>query len=158
MAEKTKKVSTAQVKSVAKKLLDLMGTKAGVSVGRDKKNEAFGVDISTDDETGLLIGRHGETLDAIQATLRMILFQRTGESVRIIVNLGDWREKQAEKLSEVSQQAADRAKATGEPQNLYNRSPPQRRQVHMQFAENKEIETESFGEEGERYLVIRAKG
>lgn len=158
MAIKSKKISIKDVKTLAAKLLKLMGTGASVNVERDKENEAFRVDIDTDIETGLLIGRHGETLDAIQATMRMILFQRTGERVRIIVNLGDWRERQAEKLSEVAQQAAERVKTTGEPQNLYNLSPPQRRQVHMQFSDDKEIETESFGEEGERYLVIRPKG
>lgn len=157
MTKKSKKADAAQIKTLAKKLFLLMGTKAEVSVTKDKENEAFRVDIKTDKESGLLIGRHGETLDAIQATLRMILFQHTGESARIIANLGDWREKQAEKLSEVSRQAAERAKTTGEPQNLYNLSPPQRRQVHMELAEDKEIDTESFGEEGERYLVIRPK-
>jgi spoIIIJ-associated protein len=87
----------------------------------------------------------------------MIYRQENGEWKRISVNVGDWREKQEEYLSEMAKVTAERAKQTGEPQNLYNLSPSQRRIIHIALSEDKEIETESVGEGEERYLVVKPK-
>lgn len=145
------------VQKMADKLLELMGAKAKVVVSEDKENEAIRVDIETETETGLLIGRHGETLDALQAILGMMVFQETKEWARIIVNVGDWREKQEDQLKSLALQAAERARETGEPQTLFNLNASQRRIVHMVLTEEKDIETESSGEGKERYLVINQK-
>jgi spoIIIJ-associated protein len=149
------KVSLTQ--KLADTLLDLMGTKAKAVVSEDKENEAIKVDIETEKETGLLIGRHGETLDALQVILGMMVFQESKEWVRIIVNVGDWREKQEDQLKNLALQAAERARETGEPQSLFNLNASQRRIVHMVLTDEKDIETESSGEGKERYLVIKQK-
>jgi spoIIIJ-associated protein len=145
------------VQKLADRLLELMGTKAKAVVSEDKKNEAIKVDIETDTETGLLIGRHGETLDALQVILGMMVFQESKEWARIIVNVGDWREKQEDQLKSLALQAAERARETGEPQTLFNLNASQRRIVHMVLTEEEDIETESSGEGKERYLVIKQK-
>ena len=137
------------------KLLELMGTKAKAVVSEDKENEALKVDIETETETGLLIGRHGETLDALQVILGMMLFQESKEWSRIVVNVGDWREKQEDQLKSLALQAAERARETGEPQSLFNLNASQRRIVHLILSEEKDIETESSGEGKERFLVIK---
>jgi spoIIIJ-associated protein len=134
-----------------------MGTKAQVKASEDKKNEAVRIDIETEEETGLLIGRHGETIEAIQSILGMMLKKKTGDWVRIIVDVGGWREKQEERLRDLATQTAERAKETGEGQPLYNLSPAQRRVIHLALADNPDIETESAGEDEERYLIIRPK-
>jgi spoIIIJ-associated protein len=142
---------------MANDLLSLMGTKAQVKASEDKKNEAVRIDIETEEETGLLIGRHGETIEAIQSILGMMLKKKTGDWVRIIVDVGGWREKQEERLRDLATQTAERAKETGEGQPLYNLSPAQRRIIHLTFADDSDIETESVGEDEERYLIIRPK-
>jgi len=142
---------------MANELLSLMGTKAQVKASEDKKNEAVRIDIETEEETGLLIGRHGETIEAIQSILGMMLKKKTGDWVRIIVDVGGWREKQEERLRDLATQTAERAKETGEGQPLYNLSPAQRRVIHIALADNPDIETESAGEDEERYLIIRPK-
>jgi spoIIIJ-associated protein len=134
-----------------------MGTKAQVKASEDKKNEAVRIDIETEEETGLLIGRHGETIEAIQSILGMMLKKKTGDWVRIIVDVGGWREKQEERLRDLATQTAERAKETGEGQPLYNLSPAQRRVIHLTLADDPDIETESAGEDEERYLIIRPK-
>lgn len=165
MAAKENKQKTAPLKDkvpavqdLASKLLELMGTKAKVYAWEDKENEAVRVDIETDTETGLLIGRHGETLEAIQMILGMMMRQKTDDWTRIVVNVGDWREKQEENLKELAEQAAERTKETGEPQTLYNLTASQRRIIHLKLAEEKDVETESAGEGRERYLIIKPKG
>ena len=115
------------------------------------------VDVKTEDEAGLLIGRQGETLMAIQTILGMMVRKGLGEWVRIVVNVGDWREKQESYLKEMALQTAARAKETGEPQYLYNLTSNQRRIIHLTLSEDGEVETESQGEDKERYLIIRKK-
>lgn len=152
-----KKNTIDLVKKDADELLSLMGSKATVAVEEDKENETFVVNIKTEDEAGLLIGHHGETLNSLQAVLGMILRQKTGEWKRILVNIGDWREKQEEYLKDMAKTTAERAKQTGESQNLYNLTAAQRRVIHLTLSEDSEVETESVGEGEERYLVIKPK-
>ncbi len=151
------KKTLSLAKKMANELLSLMGTKAQIKASEDKKNEAVRIDIETEEETGLLIGRHGETIEAIQSILGMMLKKKTGDWVRIIVDVGGWREKQEERLRDLATQTAERAKETGEGQPLYNLSPAQRRVIHLALADDPDIETESAGEDEERYLIIRPK-
>lgn len=152
-----KKDLTKVVQEDANGLLKLMGTTATASVLEDTQNEALLVNIEAKDEAGLLIGRHGDTLNSLQMVLGLILRQKLGEWKRILVNVGDWREKQDEYLKEMAQATAERAKQTGESQNLYNLSAAQRRVIHLSLSEDPEVETVSEGEGEERYLIIRLK-
>jgi spoIIIJ-associated protein len=134
-----------------------MSTKAKGEVSYDKENESFVVNIDAGDETGLLIGKKGETLLSVQTILGFLLKQKVGEWNRILVNVGDYREKEEGYLKDLAASTAQRAKETGEPQNLYNLKAWQRRVIHMVLAEDKEISTESEGEGEDRYLVIKSK-
>ncbi|MCX6704159.1 MAG: hypothetical protein NTZ07_01815 [Candidatus Woesebacteria bacterium] len=138
-------------------LLNLMSTKAKAEASYDKDNEAFTVNIDAGDETGLLIGKKGETLLGIQTVLGFLLKQKTGEWNRILVNVGDYREKEEGYLKDLAATTAQRAKETGEPQNLYNLKAWQRRIIHLVLSENKGITTESEGEGEDRYLIIKPK-
>lgn len=152
-----KKDIISLVEDKANKLLALMGAKAKAEVLEDKENEAVRINIKSDEETGLLIGRRGETIEAIQVVLGLMIKKITGDWIRIIVDVGDWREKQEERLKNLAEQAAERAKETSEDQLLYNLSPSQRRIVHLVLAKTADVETESVGEGEERYLIVRAK-
>ncbi|MEJ2441339.1 MAG: KH domain-containing protein [Patescibacteria group bacterium] len=160
-AEKSKTTISKKSITLAQKLIDqmlsLMGTEAKAIAQEDKENEAIRIDIDAGEETGLLIGKHGETLDAMQLLLGMMMRQKQEDWVRIILNVGDWREKQEEHLKDLAFQAADRARETGEPQNLFNLSSSQRRIIHLALGSEKDIETESAGEGKERYLIVKQK-
>lgn len=146
-----------EAKELAGELLSLMGTEAKVEVSEDKENEAIKIDIESEDEKGLLIGRRGETINSIQVVLGIMLQQKLGEWTRTIVNIGDWRVRQEEQLRNLAEQAAERAIETGEPQSLYNLNAQQRRIVHLALVDNPDIETESLGEGRDRYLVVSLK-
>jgi len=139
------------------KLLELMSTKAKASVEYDKENENFVVNIDAGDETGLLIGKKGETLLSIQTVLSVLLKQKTGEWNRVVANVGDYREKEESYLKDLAASTAERAIETKEPQSLYNLKAWQRRVVHMALSENKEVVTESQGEGDDRFLVVNVK-
>jgi len=159
MAKKIKKTepTTKKVEAAANKLLELMGTKAKAEASEDKENEAIVVNIETEEERGLLIGHHGETINSLQAALGMMVREETGEWKRVIVNVGDWRERQEEQLVKLASEVAERAKQTGEAQPLYNLTPAQRRIVHIELAKDAEVTTESTGEGTDRYLVVKPK-
>ena len=149
------KVKTLQ--ELTDKLLELMSTKAKAEVSYDEENQNFVVNIDAGDETGLLIGKKGETLLSIQTVLSVLLKQKTGEWNRVVANVGDYREKEESYLKDLAASTAQRAIETKEPQNLYNLKAWQRRVVHMALAENKDIVTESEGEGDDRFLVIKPK-
>ena len=149
-----------ELQKISEELLALMGTKAKVSVScdedkSDKNNKCYLVNIESAEETGLLIGKKGETLLSLQLILGILLKQKTGEWERVTVNIGDYLEKEEGYLKNLALSAAARAKETGEPQSLYNLKPFQRRLVHMALADDKEVATESIGEGEERYLVVK---
>lgn len=145
------------IQETVDELVSLMGTKAQAEVSEDEANKTFIVNIKTDEETGLLIGRRGETLSSIQTVLSLLVRQKLGDWERIVLNVGDWREKEEERLNLLAGAAAQRAKETGQPQPLYNLSPAQRRVVHLFLSDDAEVVTESVGEGEERYLVVKSK-
>lgn len=144
------------LKELTNELLALMATHASAEVTYDKSNECYVVNIDGKDETGLLIGKKGETLLSLQTMLGILLKGKTGEWERVTVNVGDYLEKEEEYLKNLAINTASRAKETKEPQSLYNLKPFQRRIIHMVLSEDKEVVTESVGEGEERYLVVKA--
>ncbi len=144
-----------EIKKIASELFKLLGLEVDLKV--KEEDGIVYLNIEAPEATGLLIGRHGETLNAIQSFLAMAIKQASGEWVRVVVNIGDWRQKQEEQLVKLANQAATRATETGQPQYLYNLNATQRRIVHLALAENKAVETQSEGEGNERYLIVKPK-
>jgi len=88
------KIST--IKTETEELLGKMITKFEVEVTDD--GGVFQVIIKTDEEVSTVIGRHGETIRAIQKILEVVLYKKFNERVEILVNVNDFREKQKERL------------------------------------------------------------
>ena len=154
---KTQNKNIDLLKGLAEELFSLMSlSDAKIDVEYDKENEAYVVNVDAPDETGLLIGKKGETLASLQVVFGVLLKQKVGEWNRVVVNVGDYREKEEEYLRNLAQSTAQRAKETGESQSLYNLKAWQRRIVHMALSEDKDLTTESVGEGEERYLVVKA--
>lgn len=132
--------------------LEIAGT---VSVTTDETG-AYQVHIDTE-ETGLLIGFHGKTLESFQIILGIIVSKALGQWVHVYVNVGDYREKREEALMLMAQQAAERTLATNRPVELVRLSPAERRIIHLTLAGDERVETESIGESNNRVLLIKPK-
>ncbi len=145
------------LKEIAEKLLKLMSVDTGVEVVYDKESDYMVVNIEGGEATGLLIGKRGETLLSIQSILSLLFKQKTGEWGKIVVNIGDYRQKEEDYLRDLAETTAQRAIETGNAQNLYNLKAWQRRVVHLALADNKDVETTSEGEGEDRYLIINPK-
>ncbi len=147
----------ALVQEKLQKLLELMDTPATFEV-TEGEEESIHVQLESETEAGLLIGKHGHTIEALELLLNLMFKQSNGEWKRITVNIADWKEKEEARLNDLAQNVASRAKETGKPQYLYNLSSAQRRTVHMLLSEDSEIETLSDGDGAERYLIVQPKG
>jgi spoIIIJ-associated protein len=117
------------------------------------------VDIVGDDEDdmALLIGRHGQTLDAIQELTRMVVGRRLDERVRVIVDVEDYRKRRETRLEENARDAAERVLRTGMEEALEPMNPFERKIVHDAVAAIDGVESSSRGEEPERAVVIRRR-
>ena len=155
----TKDIDIAnELKSITLELFEKIGIKAEIQASHSKNEETgeqtVEISIESPEQTGLLIGSHGSTLNAIQVFLGMAARQILGEWIRVVVNIGDWKEKQEEQLLGLAQNAASRVVSTGEAQRLYNLTPSQRRVIHLHFLNDKDIKSESEGEGEDRHLVL----
>ncbi len=148
-----------EIESTLAELFDLIGIKVGaeVSVEEQEGEKVYKVEIDPGESAGLLIGAHGSTLAAIQSFVAIAIKQKTGEWIKLSLDIAGWSEKQNQRLIEMAEQTANRVKQTGEEQKLYNLTPVQRRIVHMALSKDSEVVTLSEGEGQDRYLIVRPK-
>ncbi len=106
------------------------------------------------EDVGLFIGRHGQTIDAVQHLAQRIVFPEGPSSVRVVIDANGYRERRAEALRAEADDAADEALRTGEPVELDPLPPFERRIVHEYLRDRGDVETHSEGNEPERYLVV----
>ena len=110
-----------------------------------------------EDDMALLIGRHGQTLEAIQELTRMIVGSRLDERIRVIVDVGDYRKRRIARLQDHAKEVAERVLRTGREEELEPMNPFERKLVHDAAGEVAGVETSSRGEEPDRYVVIRKR-
>jgi len=106
------------------------------------------------EDVGLFIGRHGQTIDAVQHLAQRIVFPDGPSAVRVVIDANGYRERRAETLRADADEAADEAVSSGKPVELDPLPPFERRIVHEYLRERGDVETHSEGNEPERYLVI----
>jgi spoIIIJ-associated protein len=106
---------------------------------------------------GLLIGRRGETLSALQLLVSLIVSHRTKHRMRIIVDAENYRERREENLRSLALRVAQQVRNYRRSIALEAMPPHERRIVHIALAESKDISTESIGEGDARRVVISLK-
>jgi spoIIIJ-associated protein len=144
-----------QVKAITEDLLKRLDVAGTVAVDVDETG-AFRVHIETE-ETGLLIGFHGKTLESFQIILGLLVSKELSQWVKVYVNVGDYREKREEALMLMAQHAAERALAAGRAIELPHLSASERRVIHLTLAGDERVETESVGEGSSRTLLVKPK-
>ena len=150
MADKNIKI----IQEAAEELLKQIKIDGKIKVS--EIDEAFTVKIETED-SGILIGFHGETLSGFQLILSLMLYKKLGSWLKILVDVGDYREKQEEILRQTALSAAEKAIATSQPVEFYELSSFERRIVHLALVDHPQVVSESIGEGRERKLVVKLK-
>ncbi len=117
------------------------------------------VDIVGDDEDdmALLIGKHGQTLDAIQELTRMAVGRRLDERIRVIVDVEDYRKRRESRLEDRAREVAARVLKSGSEEILEPMNPFERKIVHDAVSGIDGVESSSRGEEPDRAVVIRRR-
>ncbi|EDO0838862.1 protein jag [Listeria monocytogenes] len=118
-------------------------------VGKDVKLQIKG------DSLGMLIGKHGQTLNALQYLTQLIANKTTSQYKNIIVNVGDYRERRHETLVIIANKMADKALKTKRAVHLEPMPSFERKIIHAILSENEQIETHSEGRDPYRYIVIK---
>jgi spoIIIJ-associated protein len=108
-----------------------------------------------DDDLGLLIGRHGQTLEALQELTRVVVVQRTGLRAKVVVDVEDYRRRQRSRLEARAREVALRVVRSGREEELEPMNPYERKVVHDAVAGVDGARSSSTGEGIERRVVIR---
>ena len=141
-----------KMKKKTKELLAQMKVKAEVDV---KEEEGiFFIKIKSED-TGLLIGRHGETLHSLQLILGIIVNKENDEWQKIVVDVDDYRKQREKTLHRMAERAIQRAEDLGEEQELPSMPSFERRIIHMQVSEKEGVLSESKGSGRNRRVIVR---
>jgi spoIIIJ-associated protein len=106
------------------------------------------------DDVGLFIGRHGQTIDAVQHLAQRIVFPEGPGGARIVIDADGYRERRAELLRADAEDAAEEVLRTGRPVECDPLPSWERRIVHEHLRDRADLQTHSEGEEPERYVVI----
>jgi spoIIIJ-associated protein len=105
-------------------------------------------------DLGLLIGRHGQTIDAIQYLVNAIVFHGGVRAKTVIVDAAGYRERRRSLLESLALRTAERVTSTGQRVELEPMSAAERRIVHLRLKEVPEVTTRSEGDEPNRYVVV----
>ena len=108
-------------------------------------------------DMGILIGKHGQTLDALQYLTNLVANKNSSERIRIIIDVEDYRERRIETLSRLAVRLADKVKRNGERVVLEPMNPHERKIIHMALQNDRRITTLSEGEEPYRKVVLELK-
>lgn len=142
------------IRKITNDLFHLLDMKVDFKLTEEESG--FNIQVETD-EPGILIGYHGQAIQAIQLLLALMGFRKLGEWTRVLVNVGDYREKRQESLTKMAQAIAQKVKFSGTAQSLPPMSSAERRIIHLALAEDTEVETISEGEGRDRHVVVKSK-
>jgi len=140
-------------------LLERMGIAAGVEP--EMEEGTMYVDIvgagPDDDDMGLLIGRHGQTLEALQELTRVAVGRRTGLRSRVVVDVEGYKKRQRARLAARAREVAKRVARSGRAEELEPMNPYERKIVHDAVSGVPGAESVSEGQDPERRVVVRPK-
>jgi len=151
--------TAARARALLEEILGHIGVSCAIAVREGDEPGSMVLAVSGEG-SGLVIGRHGQTLDALEYMVNRLI-GRDGESGggRIIVDVESYRDRRRETLEQMAKRLAEKAKATGKVVSLSPMSPRDRRIVHLALQEDPAVTTRSHGDgQYRKVLLIPATG
>ncbi|MFO7572380.1 MAG: RNA-binding cell elongation regulator Jag/EloR [Gaiellaceae bacterium] len=150
----TEEVTTSEPAESARVFVERVASAIGANVTTTVAEEEKIVTVTcTGRDLGLFIGKHGQTIDAIQY-LANALARTTGDPSPVVVDAAGYRARRSATLETIARRAAQRAVATGSRVELEPMTSIERKVVHESLKDDPEVETASDGSEPHRYVVI----
>jgi spoIIIJ-associated protein len=140
-----------RVRAVLERIVDELDVDGSVEVSEEEDEIVGRVD---GEDLGLLIGRRGQTIDAVQLLCYRAAFQGRPDRKRVTVDAAGYRERRRDAVERQADRAAERALKSGNEIELEPMTPSERRVVHQHLKERAGIETFSEGDEPERCVVV----
>jgi spoIIIJ-associated protein len=142
----------ADMREVLNRITTGIGIRCRIELAED--DEAVTLSLNGGD-LGLLIGRHGQTIDAIQYLVNAVAYRSYGDGRKdVVVDAAGYRERRRETLESLAMRSAERAKASAEPVELEPMTSIERRIVHVRLQDEPGVSTRSEGDEPYRYVVV----
>ena len=142
----------AAAKDTLLEILALMGIQAEVAV--EDTPDAISLTLKGADE-GLLIGKRGQTLDALQYVVNKILSKQGREKKQVVVDTEDYRKKREEALVALAEKVSQKVRKTRKPVTLGNMTARERRIIHLTLQNDDSVVTKSRGEGPNRKIIVR---
>jgi spoIIIJ-associated protein len=136
---------------VLRKILEYVAGAFEITVEADEESLTF--HISSDD-SAVIIGKRGQSLEAIQYIVDKIVNKHTLDRRRVLIDVEGYLEKRRENLEKMAIRMSDKVNKTGKPSTISQMSSQDRRIVHLALKDNKTVRTQSMGEGYYRRLVI----
>jgi spoIIIJ-associated protein len=141
----------ADVRQLVEKIVDALGIRCRIAVTEDES----GLTVScSGGDLGILIGRYGQTIDAVQYLVNAIVNRGGGEHIDVTIDAAGYRERRRAVLEQLAVRSAQRALDNGRPVELDPMTAVERKVVHLRLKEFGGVETSSEGTEPNRYVVI----
>ena len=143
---------------VLQRLIAMMGVDVGSRLTQVHDEDLGGPVFEIEgDDSGLLIGRRGETLRALQFLVRFIVSRQLGDRVSLMVDVEGYQERRYASLANMAQRVARRVAGTGQSISLEPMPPNERRAIHVALADYPAVTTESTGMGDSRQVVVHAR-
>jgi spoIIIJ-associated protein len=141
-----------RVREMVERVLDELDLEGDVEVTENE--ETIEAVVEGDDDYGLLIGRRGQTIDALQLLCYQAAFLGMRERKRVLLDAAGYRERRREVLEGRADRAAEQALSANRPVELDEMSAQERRVVHEHLKDRAGVETYSEGDEPHRCVVV----
>jgi len=140
-----------RVRAILEEVADALELEGDVEVDEDDDQIVGSIDA---EDVGLLIGRRGQTIDAVQLLCYRAAFQGLQDRKRVVVDAAGYRQRRRELVERQADRAAERALDSGKEIELEPMTPTERKIVHDHLVERAGVETFSEGEEPERCVIV----
>jgi spoIIIJ-associated protein len=142
----------SEVRELVERIVYAIGVNGRVDVAEEDETITASV---TGPDLGMLIGRHGQTIDAVQYLLNAILYRRGGEERKdVVIDAAGYRARRRATLESLAIRSAERAVRSGDSIELDPMTAVERKVVHLRLKEFDGVETSSEGTEPNRFVVI----
>ncbi len=151
--EVTRDISTITVKPFLTELFDTMGVEVSIEENYNNEENQIEVDISGS-QMGMLIGKRGQTLDALQYITSLVLNKGCDDYVKVKLDTENYRDRRKATIENLAKNVAKKVKASGRASTLEPMNPYERRIIHAALQDDKYVTTHSEGEEPHRKVVV----
>ena len=141
------------IKDTTRELLDLLDLDAKFEIAEQKDNEGIDITLETED-SGIVIGYHGDMLEALQLILSLCVAKRIGKFIRISIEVGDYKKNRTDWLKNLATLTKERVLAENKEIAIPQLKSWERRVIHLLLQDDKEVGSESQGEGRDRVLIV----